>query len=86
MAKYLKQLLSDIERHLKTQNRGHLEKGITWKDLPEYPRSLPRHRERQSQRWMPTSLGDPRKQIPEFGTDGVTKILEQAPREKRKVD
>ena len=44
MANYLKQLLSDVERHL-AQNHGHSERGITWKDLPEYARSLPRHRE-----------------------------------------
>ena len=45
---------------------------------------LSRGTERWSQRLMPTSLAEMRKQIPEFGTDGMTKILEQAPKEKRR--
>lgn len=40
--------------------------------------------ERWSQRLIPISFAEMRRQIPEFGADGMTKILEHAPKEKRR--
>lgn len=40
--------------------------------------------ERWSQRPMATGIVELRKRIPEFGADAMTKILEQAPREKKR--